>query len=354
MNFPTSLTFEDKYRALIEKDPQYDGMFYTAVKTTGIFCRCTCSARKPKAENVEFFDSIKEAIDHGYRPCKVCHPITINNDTPAYILGLLNELHDKPSLKINDFTMRQRGVDPTRVRRWFKKNYGMTFHAYQRGLRINHAFGHLKMGINVSDIGYECFESMSGFTEAFRKTLGFVPSESTGKQVINFTRIDTPLGPMLAAAADEGLCLLEFTDRRMLETQLNILKRRTGRPLLPGKHRLFEKLIRQLDLYFKGDLQKFEISLYTPGTEFQNKVWKALMDIPYGKTRSYQEQAKFINQSSAVRAVAKANGDNRIAIIIPCHRVIGKDGSLTGYGGGLWRKNYLLELENGHAEILPL
>lgn len=350
MTFSTSLSFEDKYRALIDKDPVYDGMFYTAVKTTGIFCRCTCSARKPKAENVEFFDSIKEAIDHGYRPCKVCHPTTLNNHTPTYILGLLNELNDDPSLKINDFTMRRRGVDPARVRRWFKKNYGMTFHAYQRGLRINHAFGHLKMGTNVSDIGYDSFESMSGFTEAFRKTLGFVPSKSVGKQVISFTRIDTELGPMLAAAADEGLCLLEFTDRRMLETQLNILRKRTGRALLPGKHPLFEKLIHQLDLYYKGKLKKFEIPLYMPGTEFQQKVWNALIDIPYGQTRSYQAQAIAIDQPSAVRAVARANGDNRIAIIIPCHRVIGKDGSLTGYGGGLWRKDHLLQLEKENAE----
>ena len=345
-----SMTFNEKYQALLDKDPAFDGLFYTAVKTTGIFCRCTCTARKPKPQNVEFFDTVKEAIDHGYRPCKVCHPLEKNGKTPILVSELLRDLELDPTQKINDSELRMRGLEPTSVRRWFKKNYGMTFHAYQRGLRINHAFGHLRKGNNVSDVGFDSFESISGFTEAFRKTMGFSPSQSTGKQVLTFTRLETELGPMLAAATEEGICLLEFTDRRMLETQLQILKKRTKRPLVPGDHLLFQDLSSQLNRYFEGNLRRFDLPLFTPGTEFQNKVWRQLQAIPYGTTRSYREQAKAIGQPSAVRAVARANGDNRIAIIIPCHRVIGSDGSLTGYGGGLWRKERLLQLEQKYKD----
>jgi AraC family transcriptional regulator of adaptative response/methylated-DNA-[protein]-cysteine methyltransferase len=152
---------------------------------------------------------------------------------------------------------------------------------------------------------------------------------------------------MLAGATDDGICLLEFVDRRMLETQLNRLSKLLTAKIVPGSHRHFDTLNRQLEEYFSGRRKEFDLPLVLPGTPFQKKVWAGLQAIPYGCTRSYKEQAEVIGSPDAVRAVAKANGDNRIAILIPCHRVIGANGELVGYGGGLRRKQYLLKLESG-------
>jgi AraC family transcriptional regulator of adaptative response/methylated-DNA-[protein]-cysteine methyltransferase len=150
---------------------------------------------------------------------------------------------------------------------------------------------------------------------------------------------------MLAGAANEGICLLEFIDRRMLETQMQRLKRRLHAEFVPGSSGHFMALNRQMEEYFAGIRKEFDLPLLLLGTPFQKKAWAVLRTIPYGTTRSYQEQAELLDSPLAVRAVAKANGDNRIAIIIPCHRVVGKNGRLTGYGGGLWRKQYLLDHE---------
>jgi AraC family transcriptional regulator of adaptative response/methylated-DNA-[protein]-cysteine methyltransferase len=160
------------------------------------------------------------------------------------------------------------------------------------------------------------------------------------------TRIETALGPMIAVAADQALLLLEFADRRMVPTQLQRLGRLLGCRYEEGEAPVFDVVRRQLDEYFVGRRRTFDLRLATPGTPFQRAAWDALRTIPFGATRSYAEQAAALGRPSAVRAVARANGDNRIAIIIPCHRIIGSDGSLTGYGGGLWRKRRLLDHEN--------
>ena len=209
---------ETLYIALLQRDSTFEGIFVAGVKTTGIFCRATCTARKPKQENVAF---------------------------------------------------------------------------------------------------------------------------------ITITKILTPLGPMLAGATDAGVCLLEFIDREMLENQLSRLKRMLCAEFIPGSNRHFESLHQQVQEYFAGTRKEFSLPLVMQGTPFQQDVWKALQAIPYGETRSYQAQAGLLGKPRAVRAVAQANGDNRISIIIPCHRVIGKDGKLVGYGGGLWRKRFLLDLEVG-------
>ncbi len=159
------------------------------------------------------------------------------------------------------------------------------------------------------------------------------------------TEIATPLGLMLAGASTKGICLLAFMDRKRLETQIERLKKRFSNDMVAGVSPFFEQLNTQLSEYFAGERKEFDVELDMQGTDFQNKVWQALLAIPYGKTVCYQEQAIAIKNPKAVRAVANANGANRIAIIIPCHRVIGKDGSMTGYAGKIWRKEYLLKLE---------
>jgi AraC family transcriptional regulator of adaptative response/methylated-DNA-[protein]-cysteine methyltransferase len=142
---------------------------------------------------------------------------------------------------------------------------------------------------------------------------------------------------------------LEFAERRMLDTQLKRLQQRMGRVFLPGDHPLMQQVKSELDAYFDGSLREFSVQLQSPGTLFQESIWEALQKIPYGETRSYGDIAAQIGQASAVRAAGRANGDNRISIIIPCHRVVGSDGELTGYGGGLWRKEYLLAMEQAQA-----
>ncbi|MBN4054448.1 bifunctional transcriptional activator/DNA repair protein Ada [Nitrospira defluvii] len=337
---------ETLYSALMEKDSAFEGVFFFGVKTTGIFCRPTCTAKKPKEENVEYFTTAKEALSYGYRACLICHPMALLGQTPPWLQGLLEDLNDSPDIRMKDADLRSRNINPARIRRWFKKHHGMTFQAYMRAMRINKAFGQIKHKHTVTNAAFGSgYDSLSGFSEAFKHVTGFSPSESQDKQVVSVTRILSPLGPMFAAATEEGICLLEFNDRRMLETQIRILKKRLKAVFIPGGNRHFIALEKQLNEYFSGERKEFDLPLVLPGTPFQIKVWRELQSILFGETRSYQAQATAIGNPKAVRAVATANGDNRIAILIPCHRVIGKDGSLTGYGGGLWRKQRLLDLE---------
>lgn len=345
-----ALTFEHKYQAIVRKDPEYEGIFITAVKTTGIFCRPVCTARKPKPENVEFYDSPEDAILHGYRPCKVCKPLEHENETPDYIQNIIGELHENPFQKLKDYDLVKRGIEPSQIRRWFKKHHGITFHAYQRMMRINTAFNKISEGQKVTESAFDTgYKSLSGFNDGFRSVFGGSPSESSDKAVINIVRFTTPLGPMFACATKDGLCLLEFTNRKMLETEFKDLAKRLNAVILPGSNPFLDKVKIQVKEYFHGSRQDFDISLHTPGTEFQNSVWEILKEIPYGETRSYKKQAQILRKPEAVRAVASANGMNRIAIIIPCHRVIGENGNLTGYAGGLARKKWLLDHEKKYS-----
>jgi AraC family transcriptional regulator, regulatory protein of adaptative response / methylated-DNA-[protein]-cysteine methyltransferase len=338
------------YTALQQRDSTFEGIFVVGVKTTGVFCRPTCRARMPKRENVEFFSSAKEALAHGYRPCKICTPLEYKGAPPAWLRPLLEEINESPFVKLNDSRLRERGLDPSRVRYWFKKQHGMTFQGYLRMLRIGQAFGRIKHGEKVVSTAFDSgYQSLSGFADSFKKTADFSPSKSPDNHLIPTTRVLTPLGPMLAGTTDDGICLLEFVDRRMLETQLNRLSKLLNARLVPGSHTHFDSLREQLTEYFSGKRKEFDIPLVLPGTPFQKKVWAGLQAISYGTTRSYKEQADFIGSPKAVRAVARANGDNRIAILIPCHRVIGANGELVGYGGGLSRKQYLLKLESGFS-----
>jgi AraC family transcriptional regulator, regulatory protein of adaptative response / methylated-DNA-[protein]-cysteine methyltransferase len=341
---------ETMYAALLQKDAAYEGIFIVGVKTTGIFCRPTCTARKPKRENVLFFATPQEALLHGFRPCRICSPLSLKGDVPAWLQPLLAEVASDSALRLKDADIRQRGLDPNRVRRWFLKQHGMTFQCYLRTLRIGEAFGRIRFGDKVTAAAYDSgYESLSGFTESFRKIMRFPPKQSAHHRIITVTRMLTPLGPMLAGAVEEGICLLEFVDRRMLETQLRRITSLFEANCVPGSHGHFDRLDLQLKEYFAGTRKAFDLPLALAGTAFQRAAWEALRTIPYGMTRSYEEQAVSVGKPAAVRAVAKANGDNRISIIIPCHRVIGKNGKLTGYGGGLWRKEYLLNHEKNHC-----
>ena len=187
-----------------------------------------------------------------------------------------------------------------------------------------------------------------GFSAAYKSLFGHSPSNHETTNIINITRILTPLGPMFACAVSNGICLLEFTDRRMLEFELKGLTKLLNAKIVYGNTIHFDNLRQQLGEYFDGNRIEFDLPIVAPGSVFQKQVWNQLIKIPYGSTLTYKQQAITLNKPGSIRAVAKANGFNRIAIIIPCHRVIGVNGNLTGYGGGVWRKKWLLEFEAQH------
>jgi AraC family transcriptional regulator of adaptative response/methylated-DNA-[protein]-cysteine methyltransferase len=334
------------YRALAERDTSYDGVFYAAIRTTGIFCRPTCSAKKPLPRNVEFYPSVRDALSAGYRPCKRCRPMEPAGKPPEWLARLLNQVEQDPKRRWKDSDLRREQIDPARVRRWFLQNHGITFHAYQRARRLGLALGHIRHGEKWEGVGYtHGFDSASGFREAFTRTFDRTPPAAAELPPLVVDRLLTPLGPMIAGATSEGVCLLEFADRKMMETQMQRLGRWFDCAIVPGENQHLTRLREELADYFAGRLRQFTVPVVIRGTPFQTLAWKRLLDIPYGQTISYDEQATSIGKTGAQRAIGRANGDNRIAIVIPCHRVVRSDGELCGYGGGLWRKRFLLDLE---------
>jgi AraC family transcriptional regulator of adaptative response/methylated-DNA-[protein]-cysteine methyltransferase len=339
------------YRALAARDAGYDGVFFAAVRTTGVFCRATCPARKPRPDNVEFYSCTRDALLAGYRPCKRCHPLEPNGKVPSWLRALLAEVERAPARRWKDSDLRQMSLDPSRVRRWFQHNHGMTFHAYQRARRLGLALGQLRHGDALTNTAYEHgYESLSGFRDAFERLFGEAPGRKRDSALVMTTRVLTPLGPMLAGATSEGICLLEFADRRMLETQIKRLRKWLDCVFAPGSNEHIEYLNEQLAQYFAGSLKTFTVPLIVSGTDFQRAAWDYLSGIPYGATRTYRDEARAIGRPGAQRAVGRANGDNRLAILIPCHRVVRADGHLSGYGGGLWRKRYLLYHERRNSQ----
>jgi len=335
-------------RAFYGQDASYDGVFVTGVRTTGIFCRPSCSARRPLRRNVEFFGSIKDALFAGYRPCLRCRPLEADGKPPEWVATLLAAVGAEPERRLKAKQLRALGVSPERARRYFQRTYGMSFDAYCRAQRLGRGLKSLREGEDLAGAALEAgYDSESGFREAFGKHFGKTPGQARGAEAATAAWLRTPLGPMIAAATSCGVCLLEFTDRRMLETQLDTLGRRLKLPLVPGEHPLLDRLKTELAEYFAGSRRSFEVPLHVSGSPFQERVWQELLKIPYGETRSYQDVAKKTGSPDAVRAVGTANGMNRIAIVIPCHRVVNKGGKLGGYGGGLWRKQRLLGLEQG-------
>lgn len=340
------------YQALVERDSTFEGIFFVGVKTTNIFCRPTCAARKPKFENVEFFSTRQEALLAGYRACLRCHPMEQVLSPPATVQELVQAVENNPAEKLRDRDLRAKGLDPSTVRRQFQKHYGMTFHAYQRARRMGLALHEVRNGESV--IGAQLnqgYESASGFWETFKKVFGQPPSQATQVNCLFAKWINTPLGAMLALANEEGLYLLEFVDRKGLENEILFIRKRSKCAIVPGNNPILEQITNELTAYFSGDKLDFSVPVVLNGTAFEQEIWNELQTIPIGKTTSYGKLAQKVERPKAVRAVGRANGKNCLAIIVPCHRVVGADGKLTGYGGGLWRKKWLLEHEQLHQVV---
>ncbi len=337
---------KEYYQALLNKKSEYEGVFYVGVKTTGVFCRPTCPARKPKFENCEFYETAQQALLASFRPCKRCEPLSHPNHVSELVRLLIEAVENNPEKRWKDRDFQELSVDASTVSRQFKKRFGMTFVAYARARRMGLAMKQIRAGEAVIEAQLSTgYESSSGFRDAFTRIMGAAPTLLGQSSILKATWLDTRLGPMIAIADETALYLLEFVDRRGLEREVERLKKATKSIIIPGSTQPIKSIERELELYFDGVLKEFRTPLFLIGSAFTKQVWQELQKIPYGQTRSYGKIVRALDKPFAFRAVARANGANQIAIVIPCHRVINTNGELGGYGGGISRKNWLINHE---------
>ena len=334
------------YQALLDRDAAYDGQAYVGVTTTGVFCRLTCPARNPNSKNCIFYATAGECIEAGYRPCRRCHPLQPMAAADPAIGALLAALDARPAHRWSEQDFAQMGYDLSTIRRSFKRQFGMTFLELARQRRLRDGFLTLSGGGKVIDAQLEAqFESASAFRSSFARLLGRAPGTLDDDPLLLADWIATPLGDMISISSRSHLHLLEFVDRRALKTEVARLEKIGKGRLGVGPSDPGAQIKTELTAFFEGQSADFATPLALDGSDFTKHVWDELRRIPPGVTRSYSDIAQQIGRPTATRAVARANGANQIAIVIPCHRVIGADGSLTGYGGGLWRKQKLLDIE---------
>lgn len=342
----TAKNKKEYYRALIDKKTEYEGVFFVGVKTTGVFCRPTCPARKPKFENCEFYETAQQALLASFRPCQRCRPLSHPNQVSGLVQILVEAVEENPEKRWKDKDFQELSVDASTARRQFKKRFGMTFVEYARARRMGLAMKQIRAGESVIEAQLSSgYESSSGFRDAFSRIMRASPSLVRGSNILKTSWLDTRLGPMIAIADEEALYLLEFVDRRGLEREVKRLRQKTKSAIIPGLTEPIRSIEYELSQYFEGELRKFKTPISLLGTPFQKRVWAELKKISHSQTRSYSDIAVEIGKPSAVRAVAQANGANQIAIVIPCHRIINNNGELGGYGGGLTRKKWLINHE---------
>lgn len=334
------------YAHLVRRDPSLDGVVYVGVRTTGVFCRPVCPARTPLSKNITFYPSAEAALAAGLRACRRCRPLS-PPDAPGEVVNRLVQLIESDVCRRwTEADLRDLGIEPATARRQFRQRFGMSFSRYARARRLGEALNTIHRGEAVIEAQLDAgFDSASGFRAAFARSFGQAPSQSRAASALAMGWIDTPLGLMLAIADTKKLHMLEFIARRELEAHVDRYRRQFNASVLPGETPALNQIRQEVADYFSGRSLIFRSCIAGAGTAFQNEVWDELRRIPPGETRSYADIAQRVGRPRAVRAVANANRLNRCAIILPCHRVIGANGALTGYAGGLWRKQWLLDHE---------
>ena len=337
------------WAAFERRDRSWDGRIIGAVSTTGIYCKPSCPARRPKREHVTFYATGEEARAAGYRPCLRCKPDEVGRDREAVAKAIkLIEQAEEP-LALDDLAGAV-GYAPHHFQRIFKRDLGVSPAEYARALRNRRTEAALKANGRVTDAVYEAgYSGPSSFYSDAKERLGMTPSawrDGGRGETIRWTYFDSPLGQMLIAATAKGICRLTFDDSP--DTLWRLFPRATIVEDAGGLKELVEGALEAID----RPLAARELPIDVAGTAFQEAVWRELRKIPAGETRSYAEIAAAIGQPKAVRAVGTANGDNHVAVLIPCHRVIRSDGTLGGYAGGLDRKRKLLSKEQAHGTLL--
>ncbi len=341
---------ETLYAARVARDATYEGRALVGVTTTGIFCRLTCPARKPLPQNCRWFRCAEDAKAAGFRPCRRCHPLGMTADGDALVRDLRQRLRAEPERRWSEADLLAMGLEPSTVRRAFKRHFGQSFLEMARNARLRHAVKSLMKGAQMIDAQMDAgFESASGFRAAFSRLFGHPPHRLRGAANLWADWIETPLGGMIAIADENALHLLEFTDRKALPEGLRRLSAMVDGRIGLGRTDVTDMTEARLSDYFAGRCARLPVPVRLHGTDFQREVWQGLQAIPAGQTRSYAQLAAEIGRPTATRAVARANATNRIALVVPCHRVIGADGTLTGYAGGLWRKEQLIRIESAYA-----
>lgn len=334
------------WEAFLRRDRAADGRFVVAVHSTGIYCRPSCAARRPRRENVAFFDAGGTARAAGYRPCRRCLPDDVGRDRKAVDRALsLIEGADGP-VTLTQLAQKV-GYAPHHFQRLFTRLVGVSPAAYARQLRAKRMERALQEEDHVTGALYEAgYESAAGAYADAGARLGMTPGERKrgGKgRRIRFAVAQSALGPLLVAATDKGLCRIAF-DEGEAELRAHFPQAEIA-PSDPGFESLVSEVVALVDDPARASA---DLPLDVRGTAFQEAVWQALRAIPPGETRSYTEIARTIGRPGAVRAAGSACGDNALALVIPCHRVLRSDGSLGGYAYGLERKKALLEREK-HA-----
>jgi len=343
-------TLDDaRWAAVVARDPSFDGQFFHSVETTGIYCRPSCPARHPKRGHVRFHETAADAERAGFRACKRCKPgepsrVQQNAEMVAEACRLIETAEEEPKL---DALARSVGLSPYHFHRIFKAALGVTPKAYATAHRNKRVRESLGTSATVTQAIYDAgFNSNGRFYATSSDVLGMTPSEfrSGGANAeIKFAIGESSLGLVLIAASDKGVCAIFFGDDP--DGLARDLKKQFPRARLVGGDAAFEELAAKVVGFVEDPGVGLDLPLDIRGTAFQHRVWDALRRIPVGSTASYAEIAKAIGAPQSVRAVARACATNPISVAIPCHRVVGSDGSLTGYRGGLQRKRALLAKE---------
>lgn len=353
MNDKRHLNERAQWDAVSGRDAAYDGRFYYGVLTTGVFCRPSCPSRRPRRENVRFFDSLEQARLAGLRPCRRCRPEeTAAAPTVQQLVSLCRYIDRHPDESLTLAVLGERaGLSVFQVHRLFKSFLGVTPKDYIDQSRLRELKLQLRASTSVTDAIYEAgFESISAVYGRLDLHLGMTPKRyrQGGQGVdISFAIGETPLGRMMIGATDRGVCYLQFGDSELelLEQLAAEYPNAAIAPMNDAGSREFKVWMGALGRYFAGGAPKPEVPVDIRGTAFQKKVWDFLRSIPDGDVMSYTEVAAGIGSPNAARAVAGACAANRIGVLVPCHRVIRGDGSLGGYRWGLSRKRTLLDME---------
>ena len=348
------LSDADAWTAVVERDARLDGRFVYAVRTTGIYCRPTCPSRRPNRENVSFFESPDLAEQAGFRACLRCRPRRTRPSLAARTIERVREIIDEhPDAPHSlESLARQVGISPFHLHRTFKRLAGVTPKEYVDRRRVERLKTHLRDGDSVSRATYEAgYGSSSRVYEQSAVQLGMTPAayRRGGRGTsIRYTVVETTLGRLLVGATARGVCAVSLGDAdAVLEVALAAE--------YPEAERLrdddaFAEWVSAIVAHVEGRERRLDVPLDVAGTDFQLRVWKALREIPFGDTRSYSEIAAAIGAPSAARAVAGACASNRVALVIPCHRVVREGGALGGYRWGVERKRRLLAQERSVAE----
>ncbi len=345
-------TESSRWQAVAGCNPEADGSFVYGVRTTGVFCRPSCASRRPKRENVQFYLNVKEAIEAGYRACKRCRPADESDRHSELVrraCEILENSEQAPDLKTLAADL---GVSPYHFHRVFRKKLGVTPLEYLESLRTQRLQASLPQSASVAEAIYASgYGSGSRVYADASQRLGMTPGKyrrGGEGELIRYGIVPSRLGLLLVAGTARGVCTIAFADED--EELEDLLKERFPKATLEPVDTQLDAWIRKTVAYVDRPQASLEIPIDVRGTAFQQRVWKALRDIPFGETASYTDIAEQIGQPTGARAVAGACAANRIALAIPCHRVVRSDGSVSGYRWGVERKRVLLEAERAASD----